>query len=122
MSAFGAKRTVSRGHRWRFGELSWFCHIHDACHLLAGEQKDCDQEVFSHSPGSVGTNYQGIIDVARAFSGQESQLFWQSASVFAFDTSPAKAGPVMARAMAIANVEMRTFMGFSPLRWTSPHR
>ena len=71
---WGAKRTVSRGHRWRFGELSWFCHIHDACHLLAGEQKDCDQEVFSHSPGSVGTNYQGIIDVAHAFSGQESQL------------------------------------------------
>jgi hypothetical protein len=30
-------QSASRGNRWRFGELSWFCHIHDACHLLAGE-------------------------------------------------------------------------------------
>jgi len=44
----------------------------------------------------------------------------QSASVFAFVTSPANAGPVTASAMAIANVEMRIFMGFSPLRWTKP--
>ena len=65
---------ASPGHRWRFSELSWFCHIHDPCHLLAGEQKDCDQEVFSHSPGSVSTDYQGIIDVAHAFSSQELQL------------------------------------------------
>jgi hypothetical protein len=40
----------------------------------------------------------------------------QSASFFAFDTSPANAGPVTASAMAIANVEMSIFMGFSPLR------
>ena len=56
---------------WR---TSWFCHIHDPGHLLAGEQKDCDQEVFSHSPGSVSTDDQGIIDVAHAFSSQELQL------------------------------------------------
>ena len=37
--------TVSRGHRWRFGELSWFCHIHDACHLLAAEQKTVTKSV-----------------------------------------------------------------------------
>ena len=50
-------------------------HIHDACHLLAVEQIDCDQEVFSDSAGSVSADYQGIIDVAHTFSGQESQLF-----------------------------------------------
>jgi hypothetical protein len=41
--------------------------------------------------------------------------FAQSASVFAA-VAPAKAGPVNASAKATANVEMRIFMGFSPLR------
>jgi hypothetical protein len=50
---------------------------------------------------------------------QEPLAATQSASVFAA-VAPAKAGPVKARAMAIANVEMRIFMGFSPLRWTKP--
>ena len=45
--------------------------------------------------------------------------FAQSASVFAA-VAPAKAGPVNASAKATANVEMRIFMGFSPLRWTKP--
>ena len=67
--------SLSRGHRWRFGDLGWFCHIHDAGHPLAVEQIDCDQEVFSHSAGSVSADYQGIIDGAHALSGQESQLF-----------------------------------------------
>jgi hypothetical protein len=38
--------------------------------------------------------------------------FWQSASVFAAVTSPAKAGPVKASARVIANIEMRAFMTF----------
>ena len=54
------------------------------------------------------------------FASHMPPCFWQSASVFAFDTSPANAGPVKARATAIANVEMRIFMGFSPLHVTKP--
>ena len=46
--------------------------------------------------------------------------FLQSASVFAFVTSAAKAGPVKASAKAKANIETRVFMMFPPLRWTSP--
>jgi hypothetical protein len=45
--------------------------------------------------------------------------FVQSASVFAA-AAPAKAGPVKASARVIANIEMRIFMAFSPLRWTKP--
>ena len=40
--------------------------------------------------------------------------FWQSASVFAAVTSPAKAGPVKASARVKANIEMRVFMTFLP--------
>jgi hypothetical protein len=42
--------------------------------------------------------------------------FVQSASVFAVVTSPAKAGAVKASAIARANMEVRPFMAFSPLR------
>jgi len=44
----------------------------------------------------------------------------QSASVFAAVTSPAKAGPVKARARATANVEIRVFITFSPLHEKAP--
>ena len=54
------------------------------------------------------------------FASHMPPCFWQSAWVFAFDASPANAGPVTASAMAIANVEMRIFMGFSPLHVTKP--
>jgi hypothetical protein len=43
--------------------------------------------------------------------------FAQSAAVFAVFTSWAKAGPVKASARATANIEIRVFMTFSPLRW-----
>ena len=44
----------------------------------------------------------------------------QSASVFAVYTSWAKAGTVKASASAMANIVIRVFITFSPLRWTKP--
>ena len=44
--------------------------------------------------------------------------FWHcSSAFFAAVTSPAKAGTVKASARVRANIEMRVFMTFSPLRW-----
>jgi hypothetical protein len=51
-------------------------------------------------------------------SSHTPPAFWQSACVFAAVTSPAKAGPMKASTRITANIEMKVFMAFSPLRWT----
>src|SRR5262245_11430909 len=56
------------------------------------------------------------------FESHSPPAFLQSASVLAFDTSPAKAGPVKARATAITNMDVRVFIGLDPYAGASPVR
>src|SRR5262245_20501749 len=56
------------------------------------------------------------------FESHSPPAFLQSASVLAFDTSPAKAGPVKASATAITNIDVRVFMGLDPYAGASPVR
>ena len=70
----------------------------------------------SYRPAAIALQY--FPEHVLFLASQLPPSFWHcSSAFFAAVTSPAKAGTVKASARVRANIEMRVFMTFSPLRW-----